>query len=171
MRERESNKSSNKSISIRSIIKQCLPPIVLNFLKRFLSKEGAAKSVVVKKGSALVCCIGATIGKMDKAKTESAFNQQLNAVEWSDEINDVYGIYALRNIKNKIINSGSITTMPILKKSLFEKLEIKVPPISLQNQFRLNIEAVEAVKKKYKFQLQKIKIMKESLQNHSLVMN
>jgi type I restriction enzyme S subunit len=139
--------------------------------KRFLSKEGVAKSVVVKKGSALVCCIGATIGKMDKAKTESAFNQQLNAVEWSDEINDVYGIYALRNIKNKIINSGSITTMPILKKSLFEKLEIKVPPISLQNQFRLNIEAVEAVKKKYKFQLQKIKIMKESLQNHSLVMN
>jgi putative methyltransferase (TIGR04325 family) len=39
MRERESNKSSNKSISIRSIIKQCLPPIVLNFLKRFLSKD------------------------------------------------------------------------------------------------------------------------------------
>ena len=35
---RESNKSLNKNISVRSIVKQCLPPIVLNFLKRFLSK-------------------------------------------------------------------------------------------------------------------------------------
>ena len=38
-RERESNKSLNKSISVRNIIKQCLPPIVLNLLKRFLSKN------------------------------------------------------------------------------------------------------------------------------------
>ena len=38
-RERESNKSLNKSISLRNIIKQCLPPIVLNLLKRFLSKN------------------------------------------------------------------------------------------------------------------------------------
>ena len=38
-RERESNKSLNKNISLRNIVKQCLPPIVLNFLKRFLSKN------------------------------------------------------------------------------------------------------------------------------------
>jgi putative methyltransferase (TIGR04325 family) len=37
--DRESNTSSNKSISVRNIIKQCLPPIVLNFLKRFLRKH------------------------------------------------------------------------------------------------------------------------------------
>jgi putative methyltransferase (TIGR04325 family) len=39
MKERESNKSLNKSISVGNIIKQCLPPIVLNVLKRFLSKN------------------------------------------------------------------------------------------------------------------------------------
>jgi putative methyltransferase (TIGR04325 family) len=39
MRERETNKSLNKNISVRNIVKQCLPPIVLNFLKRFLSKN------------------------------------------------------------------------------------------------------------------------------------
>ena len=38
-KDRESNISSNKSISARNIIKQCLPPIVLNFLKRFLRKN------------------------------------------------------------------------------------------------------------------------------------
>jgi putative methyltransferase (TIGR04325 family) len=39
MRGRDSNKSLNKSISVRNIIKQCLPPIVLNLLKRFLSRK------------------------------------------------------------------------------------------------------------------------------------
>jgi len=39
MRERDSNKSLNKSISVRNIIKQCLPPIVLNLLKRFLRRK------------------------------------------------------------------------------------------------------------------------------------
>lgn len=44
MRERErgsgsSSKSLNKNIFVRSIVKQCLPPIVLNFLKIFLSKN------------------------------------------------------------------------------------------------------------------------------------
>jgi putative methyltransferase (TIGR04325 family) len=38
-RERESNKSLNKNISLRNVVKQCLPPIILNFLKRFLSKN------------------------------------------------------------------------------------------------------------------------------------
>jgi len=39
MRERESNKSFNKRLSIRKIVKQFCPPIVLIFLKRFLSKN------------------------------------------------------------------------------------------------------------------------------------
>jgi putative methyltransferase (TIGR04325 family) len=38
-RERERNKSLNKNISLSKIVKQCLPPIILNFLKRFLIKN------------------------------------------------------------------------------------------------------------------------------------
>jgi len=139
--------------------------------KRFLSLEGSTQSVVVKKGSALVCCIGATIGKMDKAKTDSAFNQQLNAVEWSNEINEDYGIYALRNIKNKIINGGTATTLPIIKKSLFEKLEIKVPPINLQNKFSQYISKIEEQKKVHGIQLHIAIAMTSSLQHQSFAVN
>jgi len=32
-------RSLNKNISLRDVVKQCLPPFVLNFLKRFLSKN------------------------------------------------------------------------------------------------------------------------------------
>jgi len=55
-------------------------------VKRSLTHEGARQSRTVRAGSALVCCIGATIGKMGMAAGETAFNQQINAVEWSDEI-------------------------------------------------------------------------------------
>lgn len=139
--------------------------------KRYLSIAGAAESVVVKKGSALVCCIGATIGKMDKAKTDSAFNQQLNAVEWGNEINEDYGIFALLNIKNKIVNGGIATTLPILKKSLFEKLEIKVPPISLQTEFSQYIAAIEEQKKRCVRQLEAACVMTSSLQSQSFATN
>jgi putative methyltransferase (TIGR04325 family) len=39
MIESESNKSSNKSIFVLGIVKKCLPSIILNFLKRFISDK------------------------------------------------------------------------------------------------------------------------------------
>jgi type I restriction enzyme S subunit len=139
--------------------------------KRFLSVEGATESVVVKKGSALVCCIGATIGKMSKAKSDCAFNQQLNAVEWSDEINADFGIYALRQIKSKIISGGTATTLPIIKKSLFEKLEIIVPPYELQNKFCEGITKIEKLVDLSDLQLIKFRSLVNSLQHQSFAVN
>jgi type I restriction enzyme S subunit len=139
--------------------------------KRFLTLEGAKESVIVKEGSALVCCIGATIGKMSKAKTQSAFNQQLNAVEWGDEINPNFGIHALRQIKSKIINGGSATTLPIIKKSLFEKLEIIVPPLELQEKFSQRIKKIEALIDICDDQLAKSKSLMLSLQHQSFGKN
>ena len=139
--------------------------------KRFLTLEGAKESVIVKEGSALVCCIGATIGKMSKARTESAFNQQLNAVEWGDEINPNFGIHAMRQIKSKIINGGSATTMPIIKKSLFEKLEIIVPPHELQEKFSHSIKKIETLIDVYDQQLAKSRLLMLSLQHQSFAVN
>jgi type I restriction enzyme S subunit len=111
--------------------------------KRYVSHLGAQKSRTVRAGSAMVCCIGATIGKMDKASTFSAFNQQINAVEWNADINHDYGIYALRCLKAEIIGKGASTTLPILKKSEFQKLEIPVPPMGLQTKFAEIIFKIE----------------------------
>lgn len=103
--------------------------------RRMVTDAGAAKSRTVRAGSALVCCIGATIGKIAKASQRSAFNQQINAVEWKDAIDDEFGLLALRFFKPVIVSSASSTTLPILKKSSFEKLEIPVPPRGLQKEF------------------------------------
>jgi len=66
--------------------------------KRFLSAEGAKNSRTVRSGTTLVCCIGATIGKADRTWIESAFNQQINAIEWGEEIADDYGLFGTATI-------------------------------------------------------------------------
>lgn len=115
-------------------------------VKRSLTNAGAEESVTVRAGAAFVCCIGATIGKMAKAKECSAFNQQINAVEWTSEVEDNYGLAVLRFFKPTIVAWGASTTLPILKKSLFEKIEIPVPPLPLQSEFARRVEAIEKLK-------------------------
>ena len=110
--------------------------------KRSLTEAGARRSRNVRKGSALVCCIGATIGKMDIAREDSAFNQQINAVEWGDCVIGEFGIETLRFFKDTISTAGASTTLPILKKSAFEKLRIPVPPIGLQRDYCRHLEAM-----------------------------
>ena len=106
---------------------------------RSVSMAGAQASRVVRKGATLVCCIGATIGKVDQARVASAFNQQINVVEWYDEIDDAYGLETVRGLKSVIVAAGASTTMPLLPKSRFGKLSIAVAPVSLQRVFASRI--------------------------------
>lgn len=103
--------------------------------KRFVTKDGCRNSRAIRRGSTLVCCIGATIGKVGIAGSYSAFNQQINAIEWNDSIDDQYGYWAMRFIKKLIIKQAITTTLPILKKSEFEKIEIPKPDKKFQVQF------------------------------------
>lgn len=109
---------------------------------RTVTEAGAAKSRTVERDATLVCCIGA-IGKMGKATTRSAFNQQINSVSWGDQVDGVYGLEALKFLKTKISERGSSTTLPILKKSLFQKVTIPVPPLDAQRRFAKFVSALE----------------------------
>ena len=115
-------------------------------IKRTVTDAGAEASRTVDAGATLVCCIGATIGKIGKSTVRSAFNQQINAVEWGERVHAEYGHAILRFFKPTIIAWGSSTTLPILKKSSFERIEIPVPPVTDQQEFALRIERVERVR-------------------------
>ncbi len=115
-------------------------------VKRSLTAAGAEESKTVRAGATLVCCIGATIGKMGISQVRSAFNQQLNAVEWGEEVNDLYGFAVLQFFKPTIKTWGASTTLPILKKSSFEKIEIPVPPLLRQQEFARRFQAVERLR-------------------------
>ncbi|MCX6876163.1 MAG: restriction endonuclease subunit S [Verrucomicrobia bacterium] len=111
---------------------------------RSLTRAGAAQSRTVRSGSAFVCCIGATIGKMGKAIQESAFNQQINAVEWFDDSCDSYGLEALKQIRDQIISGASSTTLPIINKSTFQALKIPLPPRDLRERFAERVANLES---------------------------
>lgn len=115
-------------------------------VRRSLTHAGAAEVGTVRAGATLVCCIGATIGKTGRARIRSAVNQQLNAVEWGPDVTDGYGFEVIRFFKPTIVSWGASTTLPILKKSSFERIEIPVPPIQLQKEFSSRIDAIQELK-------------------------
>ena len=115
-------------------------------VKRSLTDAGTEASRTVGAGATLVCCIGATIGKVSMSTVRSAFNQQINAVEWGEQVNAQYGFMVMRLFKPVITSRGSSTTLPILKKSSFERIEIPVPPLVLQQRFGEIVELAESTK-------------------------
>lgn len=119
-------------------------------VRRSITEAGAKEVDVVRAGSTLVCCIGATIGKVGMALKESAFNQQLNAVVWGSDINDHFGYEVMRFFKPTIVSWGASTTLPILKKSSFERIEIPVPPVHLQEVFANRLRQISNLKRLHK---------------------
>lgn len=135
--------------------------------KRTVTEQGAKQSRTVRKGATLVCCIGATIGKMGKAAQVSAFNQQINAVEWNRQVNDSFGIEVLKFFKTRIADQGMSTTLPILNKSAFQRLTIPVPPISDQCKFADIVAAIERNASKLDSQLTDAETLFSSLQQRA----
>lgn len=138
-------------------------------VKRSLTEAGAKKSRTVSARATFVCCIGATIGKIDQAREHSAFNQQINAIEWGPLIEPTYGFYAVQQIRPIIIHKGkgASTTLPILKKSEFEKLEIPCPALALQIEFAERIAAVRNGSGTLLQSLGQFNALFDSLQHHA----
>lgn len=136
-------------------------------VNRSLSALGARNAALVAEGSLLVCCIGATIGKMGIAAQRSSFNQQINAVEWNETIHPFYGFQAARLLKSKIIAASTSTTMPILNKTSFSLLTLPVPPLELQQTFAARAAAVERLKEIHRKHLAELDTLFASLQHRA----
>jgi type I restriction enzyme S subunit len=134
--------------------------------ERTLTADGVKYSKVVRAGSALVCCIG-NIGKMAKTPVSTAFNQQINAVEWGIEIHDDFGIAALAFQKQQMLNKASSTIVPILNKSGFSKVTIPVPPLDLQREFARRVAVVEKLKAAQRASLADLNTLFFSLQHRA----
>lgn len=101
------------------------------------------------------------------AKTRSGFNQQINAVDWSAAVDDTYGLWALQFLKDQLSAQAASTTVPILNKSAFEKFEIQVPPLALQQTFASRIQGVEGLKATHRAALIESDALFSSLQHRA----
>lgn len=115
---------------------------------RKISHKGAETITVVRGGSSLVGCIG-DVGRVGFVSTPVAFNQQINAVDWNNElILDVYGFYVLQYMASVFKNKSVSAVVPILNKTNFSSVDIPVPSLNEQIKFVNFINSLWSLKDK-----------------------
>ena len=89
------------------------------------------------KGTVLMVCIGATIGKVGFSEQDISCNQQINTLTLKECYDAKYFYYAMcsREFQEKIIldGKGAQATLPIINKSKWENHTISFPT-SLEEQ-------------------------------------
>lgn len=123
-------------------------------VRRTVTEAGAARARTVRAGATFVCCIGATIGKMGSAHVRSAFNQQINAIEWNQDVDSEFGLALMRFFRPTIVAWGASTTLPILNKSTFERIEVPVPPLELQRAFAIRLACISNMRNSMRAELE-----------------
>lgn len=94
------------------------------------------KTRFIPKNSIMVDCIGSDMGNVAIASKECLTNQQINSICIIDNenFNFEYIYYVLSTMKSHFHTIGfNGSTMPIINKSLFENIEIKLPPKKVQD--------------------------------------
>ena len=109
----------------------------------FVSKIGAKQGKIIFKNSICVCCIG-SLGKLGILKEDSITNQQINSLILKDKnIDLLYLYFYLKTTKNNLEATASSTTVKIINKSSFEKIEISLPNLEIQKKISKKLEILE----------------------------
>ena len=129
----------------------------------YVSKIGAKQGKIIPKNSICVCCIG-SLGKLGILKEDAITNQQINSLILKDKNVDLLYLYFyLKTIKNKLESIASSTTVKIINKSSFEKIEINLPNLEIQKKISKKLELLENNIKLRKSQLVFLKELTKSL--------
>ena len=105
-----------------------------------LSEVGLKKGRKMERGSILMVCIGATIGKVGLSEMDVSCNQQINSLKVKKEFDPKFIYYAMttKNFQDNVFleGKGAQATLPIINKSKWENLTISYPK-SLPEQQRI----------------------------------
>ncbi|HPY15786.1 MAG TPA: restriction endonuclease subunit S [bacterium] len=132
----------------------------------YLSEKGLKKARTVTVGALLVACIAGSvesIGRSAIADRTVSFNQQINAIQPSNEVNSLFLYWLFKISKYYIQNQATKGMKKILTKGIFEKIIMIKPPTKLQNQFAEIANKVEVLKAKYQKSLEELENLYGSL--------
>ncbi|MDA3787780.1 MAG: restriction endonuclease subunit S [Desulfobacula sp.] len=104
-----------------------------------LSKKGMRLARILPPDSVLVSCIG-NLGKTGITSATVAFNQQINAIIFSDSVVSKYGFYYAQTLKNWLYRVASATTLPIVNKGKFQNAPIPLAPFNEQKRIVAEID-------------------------------
>jgi type I restriction enzyme S subunit len=122
---------------------------VISSAKVTVSEQGAKSGRLLPKNTVMVCCIGATIGKVGISNKAVISNQQINSLIF-DELKVIpkYAYYFCTTIKPLLITRSSSTTMPIVNKSNFSEFTIPLPPLDEQKRIAAILDKADAIRRK-----------------------
>ena len=137
-----------------------------------LSEVGLKKGRKMERGSILMVCIGATIGKVGLSEMDVSCNQQINSLKVKKEFDPKFIYYAMttKNFQDNVFleGKGAQATLPIINKSKWENLTISYPK-SLPEQQRIVFlldEAFAAIAKAKANAEQNLKNTKELFESY-----
>ena len=94
---------------------------------RFIDVNGSKTSPIASSGSVLMCCIGATLGKVGILDESATFNQQITSIS-SNKIEPKYLFYVLSAAYREVRSISVGNTLDILNNSRLGTLLIPLPP-------------------------------------------
>lgn len=108
--------------------------IHLNGSSRKVSAMAFEKSAckVFKKNVVLVVGIGATLGKIGFSRVECSANQQINAIEFYDNVYPLFGAYYLSSLKEVMKSLASAATLAIMNQSVTGSIPFVCPTLAEQ---------------------------------------
>lgn len=107
--------------------------IYLKTSNRALSVEGKAEVRVFPEMTVMLVGIGATIGKVGIALSESSCNQQVTAIGCNRKLHPTFAAYYLKILRDFIVRCGKFTTLPILNQDETKSLIFVLPPLAEQS--------------------------------------
>lgn len=143
--------------------------MIIKYASDNLSKLGFNNARNIPKDTILVVCIGASIGKVGLSGVNGSCNQQINAIIPNSKFLPKFLFFlCLSNYFQEILkNNASQTTLPIINKTEFSKLQIPLPPIKEQEQIALYLDElslnIKNLKQNYQTQIKDLQELKKSL--------
>ncbi|EHT4555653.1 restriction endonuclease subunit S, partial [Campylobacter coli] len=143
--------------------------MIIKYASDNLSKLGFDNARNLPKDTILVVCIGASIGKVGLSGVNGSCNQQINAIIPNSAFTSKYLFFVcLSNYFQTILKkNASQTTLPIINKTEFSKLQIPLPPIKEQEQITSHLDElsshVKNLKQNYQAQIKDLQELKNSL--------
>ncbi len=117
---------------------------------------------VLPKGTIMFTCI-ASIGKMALSTLPCITNQQINSIIVNEKYNNEFIYYCLQFITPKIISNQANTTVPIVNKSDFSAISLRIPNLAEQTKIANFLSALDDKIAVKKAELDKLKTWKQGL--------
>jgi type I restriction enzyme S subunit len=112
-------------------------------------KEWTTKPLrYAKKGDTLLCVVGATCGKVNKA-IDCAIGRSVAAIRpIKDKIDENYLFYFVSSWSSKLRNMSQGAAQTVINKDMIANLEIPLPPLDEQKRIAAILDKADAIRRK-----------------------